>query len=154
MTSEPDATPQQNHGGGVDVSTYRIETPKPSTDGPGGAGVITPGEGDSTFSDNRTILFSLTSLFLSLTQPPEMYRPLMHDPINPRCLQIYRVLTPSPEEGEILPTKPILRTEAAINGTILTIGAMADATSASSKLPTRRSLLGDSSRLSTPNNHT
>jgi hypothetical protein len=53
---------------------------------------------------------------------------LILDPINPRFLRIYRVPKPTLEEGEILPTKPVPHTYAAINRTGIATDQVADTT--------------------------
>jgi hypothetical protein len=84
---------------GVDVPKYPTET-KLCTDGPDGAGAIKLRAEDSTSSDSLKIVVRLTPLLplLFATSLVKNSAHLMHDPINPCYLHVYRVYTPSPEE--------------------------------------------------------
>jgi hypothetical protein len=74
-----------------------------STAGPEGAGAIAMGSADTTFTDTRKVVLSLTSPpdILDATTHRKIRINLLPDPINFRLIRIYRVPEPTVEEGQV-----------------------------------------------------
>jgi hypothetical protein len=62
----------------------------------------------------------------------------MRDPINPPFIRIYRVPKPAIEKGEILPSKPVPHTQAALDRTDLATDLLADNIWAIGGLPSQK----------------
>jgi hypothetical protein len=98
-----------------------------------GKGTLSLGAEDSSFTDNRKLVLSLTSP-LPRRYPPALMTITAHlkpDPVSPLFSRAYTIPKPSPEEGELVPKKPVSHTTAAITRSDLAIHAVANATWAS-----------------------
>jgi hypothetical protein len=124
---------------GVNVTTHQVEAAL-TIDGPDGLGAIAMGSADSTFTDTRKVVLSLTSplpLFYAITlKKKNIY--MMSHPIDPRFLRIYRVPKPAIEEGEILPSKPVPHTQAALDHIDMATDLFTDYTLATNGLPSEK----------------
>jgi hypothetical protein len=101
----------------------------PTRDSLDGNGTLSLGAEADTFTDKRKLVFSLTSplALLYATSLKKITSHPMPGLISPLFQRVCRIPTPSPEEVEIVPNKPILNTSATINRTDLASQAAADA---------------------------
>jgi hypothetical protein len=90
---------------GVDVSTHPTEVALTTV----GADAIAMGSAETSFTDARKVVLSLTSPLplLYATKLTKIHVHRIPDPINPRFLRIYRVPKAPLEEGEVPPQKQI-----------------------------------------------
>jgi hypothetical protein len=124
---------------GVDVSNHQTEVAL-TADGPDGVGSIAIGNADATVTDTRKLVLIFTSPLplLHATTLIKKYISPYARPIKLRFLRTNRVPKPPLEEGEVLPPKPIPHTYAALNCTDLATTLVANATWASSGLPSQK----------------
>jgi hypothetical protein len=100
---------------GIDTSPYATELTLTRD------GTLSLGAEDSSFINSQKLVLSLTSP-LPLLYATSLTTIIVHpklDPVNPLFLRVYRVQKPLPEEGEIVPKKPVPHTTAAINRTYM-----------------------------------
>jgi hypothetical protein len=110
---------------GVDVSTHPTEVALTIV----GADAIAMGSAETSFTDARQAVLSLTSPLplLYATTLTKIHVHRMPDPTNPRFLRIYRVPKAPLEEGEVPPQKnSIPHTSVVVNRTDLAIDEVAD----------------------------
>jgi hypothetical protein len=121
---------------GIGASNFPTEAAL-TTDGPDGVRAIAIGNETATFVGTRKVVLSLSAplplLYATTLQKITIH--VMPDPINPRVLRICRLPKPTLEAGEVLPPKPILHTQAALNRTDLATGLVEAATWTSSGFP-------------------